>query len=112
MHMGAMAVMGAQCPRGVVHMVINNGAHETVGGMPTVAGRADLCGVARACGYPTVLKADSYEELNAALDKAKAADTLVFLEVSAQIGAREDLGRPTTTAMQNKQAFMAELAKL
>ena len=111
MHMGAMAVMGAQKPKNVVHIVINNGAHETVGGMPTVAGGVDLCGVARACGYPTVLKADSYEELDAALESAKAADGLVFLMVSAGLGAREDLGRPTTTAMQNKQAFMAELKK-
>lgn len=111
MHMGAMAVMGAQCPQGVVHVVINNGAHETVGGMPTVAGSIDLCGVARACGYPLVLKADSYEELDAALEKAKAADTLVLLEVSAGLGAREDLGRPTTSAKQNMQDFMTELAK-
>ena len=111
MHMGAMAVMGAQKPKNVVHIVINNGAHETVGGMPTVAGGIDLCGVARACGYPTVLKADSYEELDAALEMAKSAEGLLFLEVSAGLGARDDLGRPTTTAMQNKQAFMAELKK-
>jgi phosphonopyruvate decarboxylase len=67
--------------------------------------------VARACGYPLVLKADSYEELDAALEKAKAADTLVLLEVSAGLGAREDLGRPTTSAKQNMQDFMTELAK-
>lgn len=109
MHMGAMAVMGAQNPKNAVHIVINNGAHETVGGMPTAVGNTDLCGVARACGYPVVMKADSYEELDAALERAKAADSLVFLEVSAEIGARDDLGRPTTSAKQNKQAFMAEM---
>ena len=51
MHMGAMAVIGAQKPANLVHIVINNAAHETVGGMPTVAGTADLVGVAKACGY-------------------------------------------------------------
>ncbi len=111
MHMGAMALMGAQKPRNVVHVVINNGAHETVGGMPTVASQIDLCGVARACGYPTVLRAENEEALDAALETAKTADELVFLEVSAAIGAREDLGRPTTSAKENKDAFMQELEK-
>lgn len=52
MHMGSMAVMGANKPRNVIHVVINNGAHETVGGMPTVANQIDLVAVALACGYP------------------------------------------------------------
>ncbi len=111
MHMGAMAVMGVEKPKNVVHIVVNNGAHETVGGMPTVASRIDLSGVARACGYPTVLRAANEDELSEALAAAKAAETLVFLEVTASIGARDDLGRPTTTAKENKEAFMRELAK-
>jgi len=111
MHMGAMALMGAQKPKNVVHVVINNAAHETVGGMPTVAGEIDLTGVARACGYPTVLRATNEAELEAALEAAKNADTLTFLEVTAAIGAREDLGRPTTSAKENKEAFMRELGK-
>ena len=111
MHMGAMALMGAESPKNVVHIVINNGAHETVGGMPTVASRIDLAGVARACGYPTVLRATNEAELDAALAAAEAVETLVFLEVTAAIGARDDLGRPTTTAKENKEAFMQELQK-
>lgn len=54
MHMGAMAVIGANNPENVVHIVINNGAHETVGGMPTVALDLDIVGAAKACGYPNV----------------------------------------------------------
>lgn len=111
MHMGAMALVGAQKPKNVVHVVINNGAHETVGGMPTVASAMDLTGVARACGYPTVLRAENERELEEALAAIATADGLCFLEVTAAIGAREDLGRPTTTAKQNKEAFMEELRK-
>ncbi len=111
MHMGAMALMGERSPKNVVHVVINNGAHETVGGMPTVASAVDLAGVARACGYPLVLRAADEAELEAALDRIAHAESLVFLEVAAAIGAREDLGRPTTTAKQNKQAFMQTLAE-
>ncbi len=43
MHMGSMAVIGANAPHNLIHIVINNGAHETVGGMPTVASNIDLC---------------------------------------------------------------------
>ena len=52
MHMGALAVIGSICPENLVHIVINNGAHETVGGMPTAAAGIGLAAVAAACGYP------------------------------------------------------------
>ena len=109
MHMGAMAVIGAQRPANLIHIVINNGAHETVGGMPTVAGQADLTAVARACGYPSAVCVDSFEALDRALEAAKAAGSLCFIEVKSAIGARDDLGRPTTTALENKERFMARL---
>ena len=112
MHMGAMAVVGTEKPKNLVHIVINNGAHETVGGMPTVAGEIDLCGVAKACGYPKVLKAQTYEELDTVLAQVKNTDSLVFVQVLAALGARQNLGRPTTTAKQNKEDFMRELADL
>ena len=63
MHMGAMAVIGANAPKNLVHVIINNGAHETVGGMPTVAGTVDLPAVARACGYPRAVSVEMAEEL-------------------------------------------------
>ncbi len=111
MHMGAMAVIGANRPDNLVHVVINNGAHETVGGMPTVAGSIDLVGVAKACGYPRAERVETYEALDAALARAREGRELTLIEVKCAIGAREDLGRPTTTALENKQAFMACLSR-
>ncbi len=109
MHMGALAVTGAACPSNLIHVVINNGAHETVGGMPTAAGSADLIGIAKACGYPYAASADSFEKLDQELQSAKERKMLSFIEVKCSIGAREDLGRPTTTAMENKENFMEYL---
>ena len=111
MHMGALAVIGANRPDNLIHIVINNGAHETVGGMPTVASRVDLTAAAKACGYPSAVCVDSFEALDSALEQAKAAGTLAFIEVKCAIGARADLGRPTTTPLENKKAFMAHLAE-
>lgn len=110
MHMGSMAVIGANKPANLIHIVINNGAHETVGGMPTVAGQADLPAIAKACGYPNAVSVSSFGELDAELKAARERKALSFIEVKCSIGAREDLGRPTTTALENKQHFMEYLA--
>ncbi len=112
MHMGAMAVMGSVKPQNLVHILINNEAHETVGGLPTVAGKVDFPAIAEACGYDTAKKVDGFAALDVALKKAKAEAGLHFLEVSCAIGARDDLGRPTTTALENKENFMAYLREL
>ena len=112
MHMGSMAVLGSNKPKNMIHVVINNGAHETVGGMPTVAGSIDLVGVAKACGYPYAKCVDTFEDLDRELEAAKEREVLSLIEVKCSIGAREDLGRPTTTALENKQNFMTYLKVL
>lgn len=109
MHMGSMAVIGAVAPSNLIHIVINNGAHETVGGMPTVASTLDLVGAARACGYAYAVSVNSFEHLDRELLAAKGRNMLSLIEVKCAIGAREDLGRPTTTAMENKRNFMKYL---
>ncbi len=106
MHMGSMALLGANRLNNMVHIVINNGAHATVGGMATVADSIDLTGVAKACGYPNAICVNNYEDLDRALKDAKDKNELSFIEVKCGIGARDDLGRPTTTAKENKEAFM------
>lgn len=110
MHMGAMAIVGANAPHNLIHIVINNSAHETVGGMPTVAGEIQLTEIAKACGYKSSVKVTSFDELDVELNQAKNRNELSFIEVLCSIGARENLGRPTTTAKENKKAFMSYLS--
>lgn len=109
MHMGAMAVIGANAPKNLVHIVINNGAHETVGGMPTVAEAIDLKTIAKACGYSNAYTVDTLEKLDEILSIAKAANELTMIEIKCAIGSRSDLGRPTTTTIENKEGFMRHL---
>lgn len=106
MHMGAMAVIGANVPQNIVHIVINNGAHETVGGMPTVAGKIDFVTIAKGCGYPSAVSVDNFEDLDAELEAAKLRQKLSLIEVKCSIGARADLGRPTTSPRENKRNFI------
>lgn len=109
MHMGSMAVLGANAPQNMVHIVINNGAHETVGGMPTVASEIDIVSIAKACGYPYAVSVNNFDALDKELQDARTRNELSLIEVMCSIGARADLGRPTTTAIENKQNFMKHL---
>ena len=112
MHMGSMAVLGANAPKNMIHIVINNGAHETVGGMPTVASKIDLVAIAKACGYPNAVSVDNFKDLDDELEAAKSRNELSFIEAKCSIGARDNLGRPTTTALENKINFMEYLKTL
>ena len=106
MHLGSLPLIGRRSPKNLVHVIINNGAHETVGGMPVCSGALNLRELARAAGYPRILAADSPESLREALASLKAFEGPVLLEIRCACGARADLGRPTTTPLQNRDAFM------
>ena len=106
MHLGAMAVIGQKKPANLVHVVINNAAHETVGGMPVCEGALNLTGLAMSAGYRHVSRAANEMELYQAVDAAMTAGETAFIEVMCAVGARADLGRPTTTPQQNRDALM------
>lgn len=110
MHMGAITNVVSLKPRNYRHVVFNNGAHESVGGQPTVGFRLDIPAIARACGYPVVYSVSSREEIRQALQRLSAADGPALLEIRVKIASREDLGRPTTTPTENKNHFMENLA--
>lgn len=109
MHMGSMAVLGNINPSNMVHIIINNGAHETVGGMPTVIGTSDIVSLAKGCGYSYAVCVNDFRTLDKELVKVKEMRGLSLIEVKCTIGAREDLGRPTTSARENKERFMEYL---
>lgn len=109
MHMGAVALIGANSPKNMVHMVINNGAHETVGGMPTVAATIDIVAIAKGCGYPHAVCVKCYEELEREVLAAKKRDELSLIEAKCSIGSRDNLGRPTTIPRENMRNFMAHI---
>jgi len=109
MHMGSMAVIGSKKPENLIHIVINNGSHESVGGMPTVAETVNLPAVAEGCSYPSVFSASSKEELESVLSSLKSCPKPAFVEIKSAIGSRPDLGRPTTTPVENKTVLMEYL---
>lgn len=111
MHMGSMAIVANKAPKNYVHVVFNNGAHDSVGGQPTVGLKVDLPAVAKALGYKVCFSVETKDCLAELLDIVKAQDGPVFLEIKVKKGNRKDLGRPTTTPIQNKEALMSFLSK-
>lgn len=104
MHMGSMAIVANKTPKNYVHVVFNNGAHDSVGGQPTVGLKIDLPAIAEAVGYNKVFSVDNKEDLQKQL--SALGEGPVFLEVKVKKGNRKDLGRPTTTPIENKEALM------
>ena len=115
MHMGSMAIVANKAPKNYVHVVFNNGAHDSVGGQPTVGLMIDLPAVAKAVGYPQTYSVSTKEDLERQLSiinsQLSTCEGPVLLEVRVKKGNRKDLGRPTTTPIQNKEALMAFLQK-
>lgn len=106
MHMGALAFLGQRRPSNMVHICLNNQAHESVGGMPTGAADVSYAEVAKACGYERTYCVEDKEQLETAFREAAGADRLSFIEVRVAMESREDLGRPREAAKENKRSFM------
>lgn len=111
MHMGNMAIVAQQHPENYVHVVFNNGAHDSVGGQPTVGLKIDLPAVAAAVGYREIISVETKDELTQALYRISVAKGPIFLQICVKKGNRKDLGRPTKTPIENKKALMEFLNK-
>ena len=109
MHMGSMAIVANKVPKNYIHVVFNNGAHDSVGGQPTVGLKIDLPAVAKAVGYKAEYSVETKDYLTELLGKLKDQEGPLLLEVKVKKGNRKDLGRPTTTPIQNKEALMSFL---
>lgn len=109
MHMGSMAIVASKSPKNYIHVVFNNGAHDSVGGQPTVGLKINLPAVAEAVGYMYAVSVDNKSELVDTLKTIQSEYGPIFLEIKVKKGNRKDLGRPTTTPVQNKEALMAFL---
>ena len=112
MHMGGLATIGSNQRADLLHIVLNNGVHDSVGGQPTVAQQISLAGVAKACGYGVVRAVVAKEEeLAAAVAQLAPQGGTKFLEVLVKPGSRLGLGRPVETPIISRDMFMRSLKR-
>ena len=111
MHMGSMAIIGSKHPENYIHIIFNNGAHDSVGGQPTVGLQINIPEIARALNYKKVFSIKDRMSLKEVLNKINGEKGPIMLEIQVKKGNRKDLGRPTTTPIQNKESLMKFLEK-
>ena len=109
MHMGSLAITGTSQAKNLVHIVLNNGAHGSVGGQATAGFDVDFIQIAKACGYPVARRGETIADVADAIRSLHFNEGPVFIEIRVGKSARKDLGRPIETPAENKQAFMKRL---
>jgi phosphonopyruvate decarboxylase len=101
MRMGALATIGYERPKNLVHVLLDNAAHDSTGTQSTVTHSVDLATCARACGYPSVSRIGTSSDLEKAI--ADRTPGLRFLHVKTKPGAPADLPRPKITPREVAQ---------
>ncbi|MGB0992850.1 MAG: phosphonopyruvate decarboxylase [Akkermansiaceae bacterium] len=111
MHMGSLAIVGQSGAKNIVHVILNNGAHESVGSQPTVALKLDMEALGKALGYEQVMSCVAQEDLQSALACCDKNSGPTLIEIKIKTGSREDLGRPDQSPKEYKRSFMSHLRK-
>jgi len=111
MHMGSLSIIGNHASSNFKHIVINNGAHDSVGGQSTVGLCINIATIAKACGYKDSRQVNKKKELVHSLKWLKDSNGPLLMEVRVKKGARKDLGRPTRTPIKNKVDFMTNILR-
>ena len=106
MHMGGAAIVGAAGVANFKHVILNNGVHDSVGGMATAGLHVSFTEIVKACGYTEAWRVERHEDLSAKVAQLRSAPGPAMLEIMVQKGARSDLGRPKTSPIENKEAFI------
>lgn len=110
MHQGGFGIIAKNCKKNFKYILINNGAHESVGGQPTIGFDIKIDKLLKSVGFKKVIIAKTKEEINEGmkvLEKSKLSALIIYTKQ----GSRDDLGRPTTTPCQNKIDLMSKIKK-
>jgi phosphonopyruvate decarboxylase len=110
MKMGTLATIGWCAPKNLLHVILDNEAHESTGGQATASETADIGRIAAACSYKAVFRTDTDEGLRESIKAALGSDGPVMIHIKVSVGSEAGLGRPTLTPVQVKEEFMRLLA--
>lgn len=111
MKLGSFATIGAHRPAGLVHVLLDNGVHDSTGGQATAAPVVDFAGVALACGYRAAWTCDDPAGFDAAMRATLVADGPVLVHARIRPGSMQTLGRPTVAPHEVARRFKAFLAR-
>ncbi|MBI2174514.1 MAG: phosphonopyruvate decarboxylase [Candidatus Omnitrophica bacterium] len=110
MKMGTLATIGYYRPKGLLHIILDNEAHESTGGQATASTTADFAMVAAGCGYRHIWRVESLEVLAGVIREARFAEGPCLVHVKVALGSDPSLPRPDLTPVQVKEHFMRWLS--
>jgi phosphonopyruvate decarboxylase len=107
MRLGALSTIGAELPANLVHLLLDNGLHESTGGQATASASVDFCALALASGYPRASAVAEPAALGAALSDRSPG--LRFIHAPIVPGIPERLPRPTVSPAEVASRLRAHL---
>lgn len=110
MKMGSFATIGAQAPKNLVHVILDNGVHDSTGGQATVSPIVDFARVALACGYRTGTVIDDLDGFDQVFAAAMASEGPHLVHARIAPGSLSKLGRPTVKPPEVARRFKRFLA--
>jgi phosphonopyruvate decarboxylase len=110
MKLGNLATIGSRAPANLVHVVLDNGVHDSTGGQATVSASVDFAAVALACGYASGATCDSLRGFEQALGASRDAPGPHLIHARIAPGSLSKLGRPTITPPEVARRFRAFVA--
>ena len=106
MHLGSLTSIATTKPNNFIHILMNNGVHESVGGQETAAKHIDLSAIVSTFNVSDVTIVKNDEDLRVTINNLNSFSGSSFIEVKIKPGSRDNLGRPTIKPINNKIDFM------
>jgi phosphonopyruvate decarboxylase len=110
MRMGGSAVLAAYHPANIVHVLLDNNAHDSTGGQKTVSDKIDFPAFAESVGYDRVADVGDLAQLRSSVAEGLSERQLTFVYMQIAPGAKKDLGRPKVKPPEVRQRFMSFVA--
>lgn len=111
MHMGSLATIGRYRPENLVHIVLNNGVNESVGGQPSAGQKINLTNIAKACGYSTSIVVEKDKDLKSVINGLSESDKPIFIDVHVRQGIRKDMPKLEVDYQGQKKQLMEVMKK-
>jgi phosphonopyruvate decarboxylase len=110
MKLGNLATIGSRAPENLVHVVLDNGVHDSTGGQATVSPSVDFAAVALACGYASGATCDSPDGFERAFLETRSSPGPHLIHARIAPGSLAKLGRPTIAPAEVARRFRQFLA--
>jgi phosphonopyruvate decarboxylase len=109
MRMGSLATNGYYRPKNLLHVLLDNGSHDSTGGQQTVSHNVGFAKIAHEAGYDQSIVTNNLDDILQCIQKWKQDPVLTFLHVRIRAGSKANLGRPTVKPFEVKERLMSLL---